>query len=156
VLVVRVKIGEEVLRSNIRVRVRFDYKGIVKTNRFFFGGKPTEKIAIDCRQQQESLLRNVPLQGIYIDEINSDMPLYMVYDQDRDETVAYAPMEVTLSADTIADIIHFVMREEFRKIEILEPEHICVSRYDAERFLFQANETMRSVATEISKKASGK
>jgi hypothetical protein len=75
-----------------------------------------------------------------------------VYDEARDETIAFAPMEVTLSADTIEDIVFFIMREEFRKIEIIEPEHIYVSRFDAERFLFKANETMRQAATELGKK----
>jgi len=135
------------------VRVRFDYKGVIKTSRFFFGNKPTEKIAVETRQQQTAVLRNVPVQGIVIEEINTDIPLYTVYDEERDETVAYAPMEVTLTSDTIEDIVQFIMREEFRKIEILEPEQICVSRFDAERFLFRANETMRQAANEIGKKA---
>jgi hypothetical protein len=144
---------EDNLASNLRVRVRFDFKGTMKSGRFFFGGKPSEKIAVENRLQKADYWRNIPVQGICIDDVNIDLPLYSVYDETQDNVVAYAPMEITLSADSIEDIVGFIMREEFRKIAILAPEHLCVSKFDAERLFFRMNETMRTVAGELKRKA---
>lgn len=150
---VRMKIGEDILVSDIRVKVRFDFKGTTKTNRFFFGGKPSEQIASENRLQKADYWRNIPIQGISIEEVNIDLPLYSVYDDVQDDVVAFAPMEVTLSADSIEDIVAFIMRDEFRKIAMLAPEQLCVSRFDAERLFFRMNETMRMVAGQFTRRA---
>jgi hypothetical protein len=153
---IRIKMGEEVMRSNIRARVRFDYIGLNKTSHFFFGNKPTEKIAIENRQQQATQLRNIPLPDIYIEELNTDFPIYTMYHEYTGETLAYAPLEVIVSAPTIEDIMCFILREEFRRVEILEPDQICISRVDVERFFFRMNETMRNLTDSLLKKASGR
>lgn len=150
---VRMKINENVIVNSIRVKVRFDFKGAIKTGRFFFGGKPSEKIALENRAQKADYWRNIPVQGICIEDVNIDLPLYAIYDEAQDDVVAFAPMEVTLSADSIEDIVGFIMREEFRKIAILAPDHLRVSRCDAERLFFRMNETMRAVAGELTRKA---
>lgn len=150
---VRMKIGEDAVANNVRVRIRFDFKGTIKTSRFFFGGKPSEKIAVENRLQKADYWRNIPIQGISIEDVNIDLPLYSVYDETQDDVVVYAPMEVILRADFFEDIVGFIMREEFRKIEILAPEQLCVSKFDAERLFFRMNESMRMVAGEYYKKA---
>lgn len=150
---VRMKIGEDVIAHNIRIKVRFDFKGAIKTSRFFFVGKPSEKIAVENRAQKADYWRNIPVQGISIEDVNIDLPLYSIYDETQDDVVAFAPMEVTLSADSIEDIVGFIMRDEFRKIVILAPDQLCVSRFDAERLFFRMNETMRMVAGELTRKA---
>lgn len=149
----QVKICENALAGTLRVKVRFDFPGMTKTGRFFFGGKPSEELAEENRQQKANYWRNIPVQGICIEEVNAELPLYSFFDEKTGETTAYAPLEVTLHADCIEDIVGFIMRDEFRKIEILEPDHINVSRLDAERLFFRMNEAMRMAAGELVKKA---
>ena len=56
--------------SRLKFRVRFDYKGKPRPARFFFGGKRTENVAQELRDQQVALWKNVPLQGINIENID--------------------------------------------------------------------------------------
>ncbi|HBS58039.1 MAG TPA: hypothetical protein DEA44_02090 [Firmicutes bacterium] len=150
---VQVKISENTLAGNLRVKVRFDFPGLTKTGRFFFGGKPSEELAEENRQQKANYWRNIPVQGMCIEEVNAELPIYFFHDEKTGEAMAYAPLEVTLHADCIEDIVGFIMRDEFRKIEILAPDHINVSRLDAERLFFRMNEAMRMAAGERVKKA---
>ena len=151
---VRIKIGAEVMRNNIRARVRFDYKGWKKVSRFFFGNKSSDKIATEIRQQQAIQLRNVPLHNISIEEINTDIPLYTIYQEQTDEVLAYAPMELIISASNIEDIMCFILREELRRVEILEPDQICITRGDMERCFVRINERVRDLSEDIYNKAS--
>lgn len=141
---VKVKLGDEVIQSKIRFKVRFDFKGEYKPGRFLFGGKSIEQVAEESRAEQISLLRNIPVQGVsFIDYDISSEP-YVIYDESLGEKVAYAPAEITMHADSVEDIIRFVMREEFRKMEILEPSQMLVTNNDLERMLFRMNEELKS------------
>lgn len=140
----KVKIGDEVIQSNIKLRVRLDYRGETRPAKFFFGGKNTEKVAEEIREQKVAQLRNVPVQGIKIEDIDNTLDVYTVADEINGEEVAYAPVILTVWADTIEDVIRFVMREEFRKVEILEPEQMLVTRQDVERFLFKMNQELHT------------
>ena len=57
--------------------------------------------------------------------------------------MAYAPVELTVEADSIEDLVRFAFREEFRKIDILEPKEMLLTHYDAEKMLYQVGEEMR-------------
>jgi len=138
----RVKIGDEIISNRIKLRIRLDYKGETKPPRFFFGGKPTDKIAQELREQKAALIQNIPVQGINIEDINCNLEIYHVSDEFEGEEVAFAPMVIALSADSIEDVIRFIMREEFRKIEIIEPDNIVFSRQDLERLLAKVHEEM--------------
>lgn len=138
----RVKVGDEIISNRIKIRIRLDYKGETKPPRFFFGGKTTDRVAQELREQKAALIRNVPLQGINIEDINCNLEIYHVSDELEGEEVAFAPMVITLSAESIEDVIRFIMREEFRKIEIIEPDNIVFSKQDLERFLAKVNEEM--------------
>lgn len=137
---VKVKLGDDVIQSKIRFKVRFDFKGGYKPGRFLFGGKPIEQVAEESRAEQISLLRNIPVQGVSFIDYDISLEPYSVYDDDIGEKVAYAPAEITMHADSIEDIVRFIMRAEFRKLEILEPSQILISSNDLERILFKMNE----------------
>jgi len=133
---------EEEKPAKLTFKIRFDYRGNPRPARFFFGRKKTEAVAEEIREQQIALWRNMPLQGIQVESIDLG-EIYSLYDEHKDEDVAFAPLEIRVRADTIEDILRFVLREEFRKIEILEPPSIKLSSKEAERFLFKVYDLHR-------------
>lgn len=134
---------EQRITARLKFKVRFDYKGKPRPARFFFGGKRTEDVAHEFREQQVALWRNVPLQGISIE--NMDLgEIYSVYDEEMDEEIAFAPLELLVWADSLEDLLRFVVREEFRRIEILEPGNIVLNSKETERLLFKMNEIFQN------------
>ncbi|AGL01958.1 hypothetical protein [Desulfallas gibsoniae] len=130
--------------TEIRVRVRLDFKGQGRPGRFLFGGKPGDRAAEEVREQQVALLRNVPVQGIHIEDIDMSVDVYTVWDDVNEAEVAYAPVIISIAAENIEDLLRFIAREDFRKIEVLEPGSIVMSRSDLERFLFKVGEEIKS------------
>ncbi|MCG9968124.1 hypothetical protein L9W92_08685 [Pelotomaculum terephthalicicum JT] len=135
--------GDGVDRNGILVKVRLDFKGTGRTGRFLFGGKTTDKAAEEAREQQLTLFRNVPMQGIHIIDIDVSTEVYTVYDDIANSEVAYAPLVLTIKADSLENIIRFIAREDFRKIEVLDPASISLSHNDIERILFKIYEEMK-------------
>ena len=129
--------------EKFKFNVRFDYMGKPKPARFFFGGKKTEEVAHEIREQQLGLWRNVPLQGISVENIDLG-DIYFIYDDDIESEVAFAPLELVVTADSFEDMLRFIVREEFRRIEIMEPSRIHLSTREAERMLFKVNEILQS------------
>lgn len=129
--------------GKMRLKIRLDFKGVSRPGRFFLGSKPTDKVAEEVREQQVALFRNVPIQGVTIEDIDLGGEIYTVYDDAERTEVAYAPVQLTVSVDSLEDIVRFIAREEFRRIEILEPDNIILSRFDTERFLFRMNEEFK-------------
>lgn len=127
--------------GKLRLRVRFDYAGKGKAG--LFGGKNSADIAEATRQQQASLSRNVPIQGIVVEDIDMSQEVYTIHDEVSDKTVSFAPVNIIFSADSIEDAIRFTMKEEFRKVEVLEPEELNLSRLDMERIFLRVNEELR-------------
>jgi hypothetical protein len=128
--------------QRLKFKVRFDYKGKPKPARFFFGGRKTEDVAQEIREQQVALWRNIPLQGCFIE--NMDLcEVYSVYDEEVDDEVAYAPLELVVTAESLEDLLRFIMKEEFRRVEILAPPSIALNNKEVERLLFRMNELMQ-------------
>jgi hypothetical protein len=138
--------------NGVRAKVRFDFKGVSRRGRFLLGSKPTDKVAEDAREQHVALFRNVPVQGIRIEDIDMSGQIYTVYDESANAEVAFAPVEVTLWADNLEDIIRFVSREEFRRIEVLAPPSLLLSRIDIERLIFKVHEEMKHVREWVERK----
>jgi len=128
--------------NKLKFKIRFDYKGKPRPARFFFGGKKTEDVAIEIREQQVSLWRNIPLQGLFVEDIELG-EIYNVYDEELDEEVAFAPLEMMVYADSLEDMLRFILREEFRRIEILEPRNIYLNNKETEKLLFKMNEILQ-------------
>jgi len=142
--------GEKGNRENLRLRIRFDYKG-EKSGRLF-GGKSPDKLAEETREQKAALLRNVPMKGIFIEDIDMGTEVYVVYDEETGKEAAYAPLELTVVADTIEDVVRFVMCQEFRKVEMLEPKQLILSNKDIERILYKMNEELNNFSEALEKR----
>ncbi|MDD4801412.1 MAG: hypothetical protein PHF24_00525 [Syntrophomonas sp.] len=124
--------------SEIKLKLRFDYQGKAKTGKLF-GNKNVEQMAEETRQQQVSLLRNVPVQGVRIEDIEMSQEVYAVIDELNGKKLAYAPVIITFYADSIEDAIKFSMKEEFRTIEIIEPDELVLSKNDIEKLLYKVS-----------------
>lgn len=140
----KVQSGDGIVdRNGILVKIRLDFKGPGKTGRFLFGGKATDKAAEEFREQQLTVFRNVPMQGIQIIDIDVSTEVYTVYDDIAGAEIAYAPLVLTIKADSIENIIRFIAREDFRKIEVLDPASLSLSHNDIERMLYRIYEEMK-------------
>lgn len=140
------------LNRDIRARVRIDFKGVAKGGRFFIGGKSSEKVAEEIREQQVTLFRNVPVQGIAIESIDMGFDVYLTYDDISGTEVAYAPVVLEISADTLEDMITFIARDDFRKIEVVSPTSLALHRMDIERMMFRMAEELKNIRYSLERK----
>lgn len=148
--------GEGMTGGTVKAKVRFDYRGRAKPYRFLVGSQRADEVAVEIRDREVSLLRNVPLQGLRVLEVDTAADVYVVNDPVSGEDVAYAPVIIVVEADSIEDLVRFILREEFRKIEILEPAEMLVSHLDAERFLYRMGEEMKQVLTMTVRRLEGR
>ncbi len=125
----------------IKLKMRFDYDGKAKSGKLF-RSKSIEQIAEETRQHQVSMIRNVPLQGVRIDDIDMSHEVYVIIDDISGKKTAYAPVVITLWADNMNDVIKFVIKEEFRTIEIIEPDELKLSRGDLEKLFFKVGQDL--------------
>lgn len=128
--------------KRFKIKVRFDYRGLPRRARFFFGGKGSREVAEEIRQQQAAMWRNVPLQGVRVEDADY-FELYSVYDDLEDELLFYAPLEIKVTVDSLEECVRFISREEFRRIEILEPAQVNMTSRDLERIFFKLNESLK-------------
>lgn len=133
----------EVPSLKIRAKIRFDYQGKARPSRFFFGKKSTEEAAIELRQQQAALWRNVPVQGILVEDLEMG-EIYYVFDDDVGDEVAFAPLELEVLADSICYLVRFAVREEFRRLKIMEPAQIYLSIRDMEQVFFEVHDQAKT------------
>ncbi|KUO66378.1 MAG: hypothetical protein APF84_18310 [Gracilibacter sp. BRH_c7a] len=134
----KIRINDEIVTEKLRLQIRLDYKAEERSGRFLFGSKTNQAMAETVREQQINLLKNIPLQGIDLQDFDSSMEVYVITEEKNRRTreVAYAPLILTLKADNIQDVIPFLLRPEFKKIEILGPESINISKQEMERLMF--------------------
>lgn len=140
---VKVNLGDDIVQSSIKFKVRFDFKGINRPRKFLFGNKPIEQIAEETREEQITLLKNIPIQGVYFEDYDISMEPYVIFDETIEEKVAFAPALLTIRADSVEDMICFIMRREFRTIEVLEPPQMILTGKELEKILFKMNEELR-------------
>ena len=126
----------------VHFKVRFDFKGREKPARFFFGGRNSMDVARYNREQQVGHWKNVPVQGIQILKIQEE-EVYGVFDDAQDEEVAYAPLVMEVRVESLEDLVRFVVREEFRRIEIMEPKSFKLTSQGLERLLFRFHQSAR-------------
>ena len=146
---------DEAAYSPLRCRIRLDYRGEAR-GRFLFKGKNTERAAEEIREQKIALLRNVPVQGVIIEDIDASMEVYTVYDEIQGGETAFAPVILTIKADSMQDVMRFIILEEFRKVEVLSPEEVVLDRHAVERFLFAANKEMQTLRGFLERKISAR
>jgi hypothetical protein len=121
--------------------MRFDYIGKAKSSKFF-GNKNLEQLAEETRQHQVSMMRNIPVQGIRIEDIDMSQEVYSIIDDFSGKKMAYAPVVITFYADSIEEVLKFVVKEEFRTVEILEPDELLLVRNDMEKLLFKISQEL--------------
>ncbi len=155
-IMVKTRVDDEIAETTIKAKIRLDYKGFQKPGKFFFGGKDTEEVADETRTQQVGILRNVPLQGITIEEVDMSGDIYTVLDDINSVEVAYAPVILTLTADSLEDIVRFIAKEEFRRIEIIEPDNMALTKTDIERIFFKMSEEFQGYRQVLERKYSSK
>ena len=139
-------------RDGILVRVRLDFKGAGKPGRFLFGSKPTDKVAEEIREQQAAIFRNVPIQGIQVMDIDTSTEVYTVFDDLANAEVAYAPLVLTVKADSLESVVRLVAREDFRKVEIMDPASVSFSHQELERLLFKVHEELLEYKNRLERK----
>lgn len=140
--------------AGIRVRVRLDYLGEVRTR--LFGHKSNPKAAEEVREQKIALFRNVPVQGLEVEEIDSSLELYTITDRETGREVVYAPIIITVRLDRLEDIVPFLVMEELRKLEVVEPPEFGLSAQDVQRLLVRMNVETRQALAELAKRASNR
>ncbi len=138
----KIEINAEPL-DKVRVKIRFDYRGTPRPARFFFGGKGTKEVAEERREQQATMWRNVPLQGIQVEDI-AYLDLYTVYDHEDEAEITYAPLELLLSLDSLEDSLQFISRNEFKRLQVVEPGRISLTSRELERILYKFSETLQN------------
>ncbi|MEQ8200844.1 MAG: hypothetical protein ABRQ24_05420 [Syntrophomonadaceae bacterium] len=127
--------------EQIRVKMRFDYAGKVKSGKLF-GNKNIEQLADNNRQQKVARMRNVPIQGVRIDDIDMSQDIYTLVDDISGARIAYAPVLITFTADKIDELVKFAVLEEFRTIEIIEPVELLLAKAEIEKLLFRVSEEL--------------
>ncbi|WP_088189529.1 hypothetical protein [Desulfosporosinus sp. FKA] len=150
----KIRIGEELLTEHVRVRIRLDFRGEAQSGRFFFGSKSKEQVAEATREQQVAVLRNVPLQGIMIEDVDLSLDVYTVTEGSgrRTQETAFAPIILTLRVEDLDDLLPLLIKPEFRKIEFLSPESISLHRLDMERLLFRLSQSFQQELKAIEQK----
>lgn len=128
--------------NGLRLRVRFDYIGRARSGKKFFGHKSSEQVAEEVRQHKVSQIRNVPVQGIHTEDIDMSQEVYSVIDEITGREICYAPVIIVFTADSLEDVLRFIIKEEFRTVEILEPDQLTFSKLEVERLLLRANEQL--------------
>lgn len=134
----------EIETNTLRLKVRFDYRGEGRQKKLFTKWKEGEEIAEEIREQKAILLRNIPIQGIRIENINTNGEVYTVIDEKSGNEVAYAPVEFVLEADTIEDVIPLLLKDEFRKVEMLFPADVTLDKHQVERVIYKINDELRN------------
>lgn len=142
--------------KRLRLRVRFDYRGEDKPGRVFSRGKEGEQVAEEIREQRAILLRNIPIQGVTIRDINTNGEIYLVRDENLDREVAYAPIEFILETDNLEDAVPFLLREEFRKVEVESPSELVLDKHQVERIIYKMNEELRNYRFYLDKRLNSK
>jgi hypothetical protein len=137
--------------SKLKIRVRFDYEGKSRRKKLINVNNSLEK-AEELRQQKAAFMRNIPIQGLEIIEIDMSQEAYTIRDEIEGQNISYAPMLVTVIADSIDAIIKFPMDEAFRTIEIIEPELLSVSRMELERAFCQVNFELLNYKQQLERK----
>jgi|LSQX01.1.fsa_nt_gb hypothetical protein len=128
--------------ARLKFKMRLDFVAESKSGKLFFGNKGSEDQAEELRQQKVSLLRNIPVQGINIEDINMDHEIYTIIDDYSNRVSYYAPVSILFSADSLENAVKFTMKEEFRTIEMVDPDQIILSQMETVRLIQNVNEEL--------------
>ena len=131
----------------VKAKIRFDFKAETGKRRFFWQRRDLAKAAREVRERKVQLLKNLPFQGLNVADLDLEHDIYLIHDHEAGE-VAFAPVELLVEADSVEDLMQLTLREEFRKIKVLEPDQLFFSTNEMERLLFKVNEEFRNEIAE--------
>ena len=61
-----------------------------------------------------------------------------------DETeIAYAPLELLISLDSLEDSLQFISRNEFKRLQVIKPDQVSLTSRELERILYKFSETLQ-------------
>jgi len=129
---------------SVKAQIRFDYKARIDKSRFLWRRLDPRENAKKIRAKQVTLLWNLPFQGLNVEKIDAEHEVYFAPAGEFEGETAYAPLEMVVQADSLADLMPLTLREEFRKIKVLEPKEVVLSNGDVERFLFRVSAEYRA------------
>lgn len=141
-------------RPAIRARLRLDYG--VEGRRGWFGNRHPQREVEEIREEKMALLRNLPLQGLEIEEVDGSAETYTVTNEVTGRQVVYAPVMLNVRAERLEDLLHLAMLEEVRKIEIAEPEEITLRMEEMQHLLFRAAQESRAALRALERKLSSR
>ncbi len=128
--------------ANLKFRMRLDFVAESKSSKLFFGNRGSIEQAEELRQQKVTLLRNIPVQGINIEDIDMGHEIYTIVDEYSNKVTYYAPVYLLFTADSLENAVRFTMKEEFRTIEIVHPEELKLSASETVRLIQHVNEEL--------------
>jgi len=134
---------------SLKARIRFDFKAEAPSSHFFWRRHDLREAAKKIRNQKVALLRNLPLQGVNVQGLELDYEVYLVPGEGHNGDAAYAPAELVVEADSPEDLIKLTLKEEFRKIRVLEPQELSLSHNEMERLIFKMSEEYRNEISEF-------
>ncbi|TCL72314.1 hypothetical protein EDC14_100622 [Hydrogenispora ethanolica] len=121
----------------VKAKIRYDYKAETQGRRFFWQRHDPCQAAKEIRARQIALLRNLPFQGLNVTDLDSSQEVYVMPEAGGQREAAYAPVELTVEAESLEDLMQLTLCEEFRKIKVVEPSELHLSTGDVERLLFK-------------------
>ena len=127
----------------VRAKIRFDFKSEPKGRKYFWERYDPREEAKELREKKVTLFRNLPFQGLNVTDFNANQEVYLVADEESHREVAYAPMELTVEAESLEDLMQLTLQDEFRRIKVIEPPEILLSTADVERLLFKVTNEYR-------------
>lgn len=133
----------------VKAKIRLDYKANGGPRKFLWQRQDLRETAKEIRVKNVALLRNLPFQGLNVADFDLEHEVFVVPGDGNVKETAYAPVELTVEADSLEELMQFTLKEEFRKIKILEPEKMQLSNGELERFLFKMNVEYRSEIEEL-------
>lgn len=139
---------EKVEENFIRCKIRLDFMGLAKPSKFFIGGKDMIEVAEEVREKQIMAWQNIPMQGIEIEHIEQKEP-YIIFEEYYNEEVAYAPVEIILTANSCTDLLPLILKPEIRKIDIYEPDAVKFTRASLEKLFIKTNEELHKQLRKI-------
>ncbi|MDA8337467.1 MAG: hypothetical protein M0Z41_21185 [Peptococcaceae bacterium] len=124
--------------EKIRVRLRLDIKENKRKTRL--SRSSVEKRVGYRRDEQVISLQYNAFQGVEIEDIDSSGDVYLVDDQQTKTETAYAPLTIVMKITSLHDALPFIIRDDFRKIEVLEPADYWVNGREIETLFFRMSE----------------
>lgn len=121
--------------TKVKCRLRFDVQGAVQSPKLFFKSTDSQALAKENRLKEVNILKNMPPQGIVYEKISSDGEIYIL--EEDNIQMAYAPIEVILKADFLEDLLPLILKDSFRRVEIIEPSDLSLDKYQGERLLLR-------------------